>query len=151
MSYSIVGRSNNDACIVHKKNYKSEGQVIGGIITGLTQNGNRNKYEDWIDALDGIITSGGIIEFKRKEYNTDQTVGEALKSAGGLVARVLIEGEKVEKVAIYGLAGNYKEKRANMLVLHIDFTSNKAQIIMAPDALPLHSAFNWLLNCINLN
>ena len=58
--------------------------------------------------MGGIVSSVGVIEFKRDSYNKYQTVVEMLRAAGDIVARVLAEGDRIDSAVMFGLAINYK-------------------------------------------
>ena len=115
-------------------------------------NSEEDAYE-WSDSDDvgGVVSSGGVIEFKRDTYNKQQGVAEMLRAVGDIIAMVLAKGDRVDSAVIFGLAANYKTERAALIKLTIDFVRSDAHVILSPDALQLHPALNWLLTSINLS
>ena len=75
--YSSFGRSYNDACITHEREYKQMNQVTAGLICGLKIE-EQEEEDDVIDndlfnKVDGISASG-VIEFKREKYESNQAI-----------------------------------------------------------------------------
>lgn len=106
-AYSKFGTSYTDVSIRHKKLYKSNNQVAGGVIfpfvdTRIVVVDKNNKNDDGL--IKGISNEGGVIEFKSERYDVDQMVREMLRYCGDLVAKVVIEGEKADNATMYGLA-----------------------------------------------
>ena len=155
--YSIYGRSLNDICVMHTNttHYKSSNKAAGGIVIGK---GNENskfceEKERIMDFDDEeFSTSLGVFEFKQKRFAVQQISQELLKSAGDLVAKVLLEGSVLSQASMYGLAVNYKEESAVLVVLHLNFLQDKASILYSDedDPVDMCSAMNWLLNAITL-
>ena len=144
----------NDATIIHKTNFQLKGHVVSGIIEQLDfadlsrddDNGN-NEFS----LLDGILISAGILECKTEKYSTNQTFLEMLRTGGDLVAKVLTEGGKVDRAILYGLAFNFNTKDAVLTILNLDFLKETALAMLSSEPIDVHSAMNWLLNCINLS
>lgn len=144
--YSVYSSSKNNVCIIHKAHYKDAHCAVAGIFSAVLDDQETSTNE-----VDECVASAGVIEFKRQSYNTKQTFKEMLKSAGDLVAKVLMEGEIVDHIIMYGLAANYKESSAKLTMLQLDFVNQQVVAIESEEAVKLHQALNWLLNCITLN
>ena len=74
-----------------------------------------------------------------------------LRTGGDLVAKVLTEGRKVDRAILYGLAFNFNTKDAVLTILNLDFLKETALAMLSSEPIDVHSAINWLLNCINLS
>ena len=155
-AYSEYGQSINDCCIIHRTSYKGSTQVAAGVITGLN---STQPFEDGKETIkegkktndrlfEGVFTSVGVIEFKRVKYDTEQTIKEMLKASGDLIAKVLIEGNKVDRAIVYGLAANYQNKNAILVVLLLDFVNCKSYTFMSSEPVNMCDALNWQLSCI---
>ena len=157
-AYSEYGRSINDCCIIYRTSYRGTTQVAAGVITGLN---STQLFEDTKETIkegkktndrlfEGVFTSVGIIEFKRVKFDTEQTIKDMLKAGGDLIAKVLIEGNKVDRAIIYGLAANYQHKNAILVVLLLDFVSCNSYTFMSSEPVNMCDAINWQLNCISI-
>ena len=159
--YSLYGHSLNDLCIINKTKYKSGNQITGGVMMALNENPMKeedSEDDEEIRMYDKSIigrssSSARVLEFKRERFDVDQTAKEMLKSCGDLVAKVLLEGNQVIEVNMYGLAVNYSTETALLVALYLNFIKCEANLVHSHDHEPvvMCQAMNWLLNCITLN
>ena len=142
--YSIYGCGKNDICIVHKYDYAKAALIN-------LQDEDTEEESDCDEAF-GYEIRGGTVEFKKTKYTyaTQQTSKEMIKTAGDLVAKVLLMGKKVDSIIVYGLAASHRSKFAKLLKLDIDFNDNIiiAIIHCSTTAVDMGMAFNWLLRSI---
>lgn len=110
-----------------------------------------DEQEDKTNQVDEFVASGGVIELKTKACNTERTFKEMLKSAGDLAAKVLIEGEIIDHIIMYGLAANFKKASAKLTILQLDFVNQQVVATESEEPVEMQHAMNWLLNSITLN
>ena len=72
------------------------------------------------------------------------------RTGGDLVAKVLAEGRKVDRVLLYGLALNYNNSNAMLAIFTLDFIKQNSLAVLSSEAIDIYSVVNWLFNCINL-
>ena len=114
-----------NVCIVHKLYYKNAHCAVAGIISAMVDKNQDDEQENKTNQVDKFVASEGVIEFKTKAFNTEQTFKEMLKSAGDLAAKVLIKGEIIDHIIMYGLAANFKEASAKLTILQLDFVNQQ--------------------------
>jgi len=107
-------------CITHRLYCKDTNCTVAGVISALV-----DENQDDENTVDDCVTSGGVIEFKPKTFDTVQIFNEMLKSAGDLAVKVLMEGEIIDHIIMYGLAANFKECSAKLTILQLDFLNQK--------------------------